>query len=79
MFNYCSTQPVDKHRLEPARTGDKLQQVKANHPNKPCEGASYANPQICDGAERFGNDFGNIVLGSLAKAQESPRFTVLAG
>jgi hypothetical protein len=78
VLDYCSTQPTDKHRLEPACTGDKLQQVKENHPNKTCDGASYANPEICDGAERFGYDFVNTALTSKVNAQEVPGIRVLA-
>jgi hypothetical protein len=59
-------------------TGDRLQQVKENHPSKTIDGVNSANPEICDEAEWLGYDFGNIVLGSIAKAQESPRFPVLA-
>jgi len=38
VFDYCSMQPIDKHRLEPARMGERLQQVKENHPNKTYDG-----------------------------------------
>ncbi len=50
------------HRLEPARTGDKHQQVKENHPSKTFNGASDENPEIGDGAGRFSNDFGNAAI-----------------
>jgi hypothetical protein len=71
-------QPIDKHRLEPARTGDRLQQVKENHPNKTYDGASYANPEICDGAERFGYNVVNTALTSKVKAQVVSGIRVLA-
>jgi hypothetical protein len=35
VLDYCSTQPTDKHRLEPARMGDKLQQVREKKSNRP--------------------------------------------
>ena len=59
-------------------TGDWLQQVKENHPNKTDDRASDANPEVCDGAERFGYDFVNTALTSKEKAQEVPGIRVLA-
>ena len=59
--------------------GDRLQQIKETHPNKTCDGASYANPKIGDGAGLFGYDFGNIAIAPKVNAQENPRFPVLAG
>jgi hypothetical protein len=41
-------------------------------------GASYANPEICAGAERFGYDFVNTGLASKVNAQEVPGIRVLA-
>ena len=40
VLDYNSTQPIDKLRLEPARMGERLLQLKENHPNKTYDGAS---------------------------------------
>jgi hypothetical protein len=78
VLDYCSTQPTDKHRLEPARMGDRLQRIKEIHPNKTYDGASYADPKIGDGAGLFGYDFGNVAIAPKVYTQGNPRFPVLA-
>jgi len=59
--------------------GDRLQHLKDNHPSKTCDGASYTNPEIGDGAGRFGYDFGIAAITPKVNAQEDPRSLALAG
>ena len=58
--------------------GYRLRQVNDNHPSITCDGASYANPEIGDGAGRFGYDFGNTSLAPKVNAQEVSGLQVLA-
>lgn len=59
--------------------GDSLQHLRENHPSETCNGASYTNPEIGDGAGRFGYDFGNAAIAPKDNTQENPRFLALAG
>ncbi len=59
--------------------GDRLQQCNENYPSITFDGASYANPEIGEGAGRFGNDFANAAIAPKVNPPEDPKLPALVG